>query len=218
MLHMCIHSYLYRLYLKTIDIPAIPPKFIAHLLTHLLAAVLGHSLEFLLLLRGHPVVLLSFWMNGHTLAWCKGNFAETLLQSSSIYFTIYHFLPSMIFLYTHIISYHWYSRIQFSKPQCTPLFSILSNRTQKGTTWIHLEILRTWSNHPHAWVPTCSFGDPLLATTGFVGVPHATPLIALDFAYGTHQKNKRYSPILIDSPISGCPIGKIKNHQLSKTM
>ena len=143
MLHMCIHSYLYRLYLKTIDIPAIPPKFIAHLLTHLLAAVLGHSLEFLLLLRGHPVVLLSFWVNGHTLAWCKGNFAETLLQSSSIYFTIYHLLPSMIFLYTHIISYHWYSRIQFSKPQCTPLFSILSNRTQKGTTWIHLEILRT---------------------------------------------------------------------------
>lgn len=95
---MCIHWYLY---LRTIDIPAIPPKLIAHPLTHLLVAVLGHSLEFLLLLRGHPVVLLSFWMDGHTLAW-KGNFAETLLQSSSIYFTIYHFSPAMIFLYTHI--------------------------------------------------------------------------------------------------------------------
>ena len=151
-------------------------------------------------------------MDGHTLVW-KGNFAETLLQSSSIYFTIYHFLPSINDLF--ICSYHWYSRIQFSKPQCTSLFSILSNRTQKGTAWksFEHEAVIPMPGFPHA-----AFGDPLLATTGFVGVLHATPLIALDFAYGTHQKNKRYSPILIDSPISGCPIaiGKIKNHQLSK--
>ena len=99
-----LHSYLYRLYLRTIDIPAIPPEFIAHLLTHLLAAVLGHSLEFLLLLRGHPVVLRSFWMDIHWLG------KETLrkpyfshLQSTSPF--IMFFTLNDLFIYSyHLIS------------------------------------------------------------------------------------------------------------------
>ena len=185
-----MQSYLYLKTIEHLDVSTIPPKFQAHrlFLFHLLAAVLGHGLEFLLLLRGHPIVLLSFWI----FWWTSGGFhshagtpiAGWLIRENhwlggketvrKPYLTIFY---SMVFLISLI-------SLVSSK---IPGFSSLNLKAQPFSACFSSSPCHVSSRcHRQLW--------PVLATTGFVGVPHATSLIALDLPRNP-PKTSRDSPI-----------------------